>query len=818
MTASLLPNGKQQFLDGNGNPLVGGSVYFYVPTTSTLKTTWQNSGQTILNTNPVILDAAGEAIIYGDGTYRQVVYDALGNLIWDQLTSSSGGGSSSSDSVDLGFANFVVPPLVPPDIIYTNGVPSGGLTGYTLPAGQAVLNNQVVSIPQVALTVGANLVTDYYLNPLDSVSPWTITTEPLDTYTLATRYPDLIHVWNIESNATDITSIEMPARIIPVPPQTTDAARVPDQFAGLYVISGTHTNWSSSGAATVGEIILNTTTAPGNLYLVFDAGTLGTVAPTSTGTDTFLNGTATLGYYGQLNYCNNFRYSVGGGIFVYFSNIAAGFISDLQGTDGVYLGETYAKPYFINTFYNLIVPRVNSGTYSFGQKIAAGGYYWISTTITAGAVAGSSPFSGTYSPGALVTDGAVTWKCIQQAYGSPTLAWYWFDTDRTMTVLNLTNAGDSNPTTFFRALWQYIQATNDWTWLTGASPIPSGSGTYYTYAECLGQIFDYNISTLYNDWTPTFQQNIIPTTGAAFAIQYLEDNAESSSGFSAAQNIFFFLQDNTRANTAYTNYNLCSNKIYSLWSNTLGVFPWYLGDDLSWVNNPANQWYPYFQPQLFPELQGVPITPQQKQSARAYVMTNWNNWPQDPGTTPQIPNVSFAYMAAKYWQDTDKARSLISIVENKFLQDGLFINKGHELLVSDFAYYLQTKKILITNNRITRVKGEQLNVVDAQDTMAIVNGVRVVTATYPIIITYLDEIVIINNGTSAAIFTDLYIQTPTDGKKIRIIDGSGNAGTYSNTITPFSGNINGSATFVLNTNYGWVDLVYSATNTKWYAK
>lgn len=88
MTATLLPNAKQQFLDTNGRPLAGGQVYFYIPNTSTFKSTWQDAGETTLNTNPVVLDSNGQAIIYGDGQYRQVVYDVHGNLIWDRLTAS----------------------------------------------------------------------------------------------------------------------------------------------------------------------------------------------------------------------------------------------------------------------------------------------------------------------------------------------------------------------------------------------------------------------------------------------------------------------------------------------------------------------------------------------------------------------------------------------------------------------------------------------------------------------------------------------------------------------------------------------------------
>ena len=84
MTASLIPNARQQFIDLNGNPLVGGYVYFYEKTPSLVpKNTWQDAAQTVLNENPVVLDSRGQATIYGAGAYRQVLTDADGNTIWD---------------------------------------------------------------------------------------------------------------------------------------------------------------------------------------------------------------------------------------------------------------------------------------------------------------------------------------------------------------------------------------------------------------------------------------------------------------------------------------------------------------------------------------------------------------------------------------------------------------------------------------------------------------------------------------------------------------------------------------------------------------
>ncbi len=88
--ASLLPNGEQTFVDQNGKPLASGCVYFYIPGTSTPKDTYANPEGTALNTNPVTLTSAGRAVIYGSGTYRQVVVKypclPLGEQVWDQLT------------------------------------------------------------------------------------------------------------------------------------------------------------------------------------------------------------------------------------------------------------------------------------------------------------------------------------------------------------------------------------------------------------------------------------------------------------------------------------------------------------------------------------------------------------------------------------------------------------------------------------------------------------------------------------------------------------------------------------------------------------
>src|SRR6185437_15262061 len=97
--ATLLPNSKTYFPDPDGKPLSGGSVAYYVPGTTNPKDTYQDAAATILNTNPVILDASGQAVIYGIGAYRAVVLDSAGNLISDGETSEPG---SQIDSISVG--------------------------------------------------------------------------------------------------------------------------------------------------------------------------------------------------------------------------------------------------------------------------------------------------------------------------------------------------------------------------------------------------------------------------------------------------------------------------------------------------------------------------------------------------------------------------------------------------------------------------------------------------------------------------------------------------------------------------------------------
>ena len=46
--ATILPEGKQRFTDGNGNPLAGGKLYTYAAGTSTPKATYADADATVM--------------------------------------------------------------------------------------------------------------------------------------------------------------------------------------------------------------------------------------------------------------------------------------------------------------------------------------------------------------------------------------------------------------------------------------------------------------------------------------------------------------------------------------------------------------------------------------------------------------------------------------------------------------------------------------------------------------------------------------------------------------------------------------------------
>jgi hypothetical protein len=128
--ATLITTRQAEFFDSNGKPRSPvGTVTFYVPGTTTLKDTYQDPGASILNSNPILLDAAGGTTIYGSGSYRQVVKDRNGNLIWDQITADTSSSTSSWGGTSTGSAN--AQQVAAPNFTSVDGQSISFIAGFT---------------------------------------------------------------------------------------------------------------------------------------------------------------------------------------------------------------------------------------------------------------------------------------------------------------------------------------------------------------------------------------------------------------------------------------------------------------------------------------------------------------------------------------------------------------------------------------------------------------------------------------------------------------------------------------------------------------
>ena len=109
MTAAIAVSPKKQFLDANGAPLVGGLLYTYDAGTTTPAASWTDQSQVALNTNPIVLDARGECLLWLDPAklYRLALYDADASLVWsvDNVSGAvTAGELANTSNVALGDA------------------------------------------------------------------------------------------------------------------------------------------------------------------------------------------------------------------------------------------------------------------------------------------------------------------------------------------------------------------------------------------------------------------------------------------------------------------------------------------------------------------------------------------------------------------------------------------------------------------------------------------------------------------------------------------------------------------------------------------
>ena len=130
-----IPFVKARFFDRCGKPLTGGQIYTYEANTTTPKVTYKDPYGLTPNTNPIILDAAGEADIYLDGTYRIRITDRNDVLVNDVEKIGSWFSDNLQDTLDniSGAMDDALKPILQnlDEAINTAAAAGAGANGWT---------------------------------------------------------------------------------------------------------------------------------------------------------------------------------------------------------------------------------------------------------------------------------------------------------------------------------------------------------------------------------------------------------------------------------------------------------------------------------------------------------------------------------------------------------------------------------------------------------------------------------------------------------------------------------------------------------------
>ncbi len=123
MTTATIAQNPLFRAEKDGDPLSSGLVYTYQSGTTTPLATYQDEAGTILNTNPVVLNADGEALIrlLEDQAYRIVVRDSMGTLV----STTDDVRSSVTSSVAAGYLKKAGDPQTVSSVVTFSSSPKG---------------------------------------------------------------------------------------------------------------------------------------------------------------------------------------------------------------------------------------------------------------------------------------------------------------------------------------------------------------------------------------------------------------------------------------------------------------------------------------------------------------------------------------------------------------------------------------------------------------------------------------------------------------------------------------------------------------------
>ena len=206
----LMPTIKQQYNDVNGNPLTGGLLYSYIAGTTIPTDTYTNLSGITANTNPIVLDARGEADVWLSSafSYKFKLAFSDGTEIWtvdDVNVTSSGGGSSTDELVKVN-AGDLVGAYLSDKLIAAAGVTLTLVDTAGVITMEASFNG--VTAPYINSTSGLTATTiNAAIDEVDAQVDTNVTNIATNTTNIATNASDIAtNTTGISTNTTNIAT------------------------------------------------------------------------------------------------------------------------------------------------------------------------------------------------------------------------------------------------------------------------------------------------------------------------------------------------------------------------------------------------------------------------------------------------------------------------------------------------------------------------------------------------------------------------------------------------------------------------------------
>jgi len=287
--ATISPTPKLQFLDANGNPLASGLLYTYFAGTTVPKTTYTTAAQTTANTNPIVLDARGEANVWllAGEAYKFVLQNSSGVLQYtvDQVTAAGTMSTQNASDVDITGGTIsgvtITGPITGDVTGNLTGDVTGNLTG-NVTGGTVVAESynggQLAGLRNKIINGAINV------NQRRTIDTAAATTSGVSTKTNSLQCPDR---WSYVSNTTAVMNVyqatdgpssdpNLPASLKFVVTTADAAPAAGEYFSAVQTIEGLNTAGLIDKTFTISFWVKSSVTGVYSLALWSDAWGAGT--------------------------------------------------------------------------------------------------------------------------------------------------------------------------------------------------------------------------------------------------------------------------------------------------------------------------------------------------------------------------------------------------------------------------------------------------------------------------------------------------------------------------------------------------------------